>query len=56
MLLQVAMRETLANNYGYEAGTELERLSPVLSDLTIEPCPPFMEPGWLDSLKVNHET
>lgn len=56
MLLQIAMRETLATNYGYEAGTDLERVSPVLSDLTIEPCPPLMEPGWLDSLKVNHET
>ena len=56
MLLQVAMRENLARDYGYEAGTDTKRVSPVLSDLTIEPCPPLIEPGWVDSLKVNHET
>jgi formate dehydrogenase subunit beta len=56
MLLQVAMRETLARDYAYEPGTDTKRVSPVLSDLTIEPCPPLEEPGWLDSLKVNHET
>jgi len=56
MLLQVAMRETLSKDYGYEAGTDPQRISPMLSDLTVEPCSPLEEPGWLDSLKVDHET
>ena len=56
MLLQIAMRESLAKEYEYEAGTDPGRLSPVLSDLFVEPCEVYEEPGWPDSFKVSDET
>lgn len=51
MLLQISMRASLMEKYGYEAGTDRERRSPVLSDLTKEPSPGCEVPGWIDSLK-----
>lgn len=56
MLLQLSMRDVLMKNYGYEAGTDSERLSPLLSDLFREPSPKYEVPGWMDSMSVKNES
>lgn len=55
-LLQVSMMEALRKDYAYEAGTDQDRLSPILPDLFNEPHPAYTEPGWIDSMRPDHET
>ncbi len=54
-LLQVSMKEALKRDYAYEAGTEWERPSPILSDLFKEPYPAFQEPAWIDSMRTSRD-
>ncbi len=54
--LQLVMRRHLQEAYGYEAGIERERPSPVLADLRQEPLPGCREPAWIDSMGEKHET
>lgn len=55
ILLQISMRDALRESYGYEAGTNSERVSPMLSDLFEEPSPMFEDPGWIDSVRAKNE-
>ncbi|BBO74709.1 Fe-S oxidoreductase [Desulfosarcina widdelii] len=51
MLLQLPMRNALRRSYNYEAGTERERLSPLLSNYIDEPSHGISIPDWTDSLE-----
>lgn len=52
LALQLSMREILRKNFGYEAGIDPERKSPVLFDFSQEPSPERELPAWIDSLKA----
>ena len=54
MLLQLPMRAELHRSYQYEAGTESERHSPLLSNYIDEPAGGISIPDWTDSLRKNH--
>ncbi|WP_319524727.1 4Fe-4S dicluster domain-containing protein [uncultured Desulfosarcina sp.] len=51
MLLQLPLRNALRHSYGYEAGAEPERLSPLLSNYIDEPSQGISIPDWTDSLE-----
>ena len=56
MALQLSMREVLCKTYGYEAGLEPERKSPILYDLCEEPAMGQELPDWVNSLRKDGET
>ena len=56
MSLQLSMREMLRETYGYEAGLDPERKSPILFDLCREPAVGQELPGWVNSLRENDES
>lgn len=51
MLLQLPLQNALRHGYGYEAGMEPERLSPLLSNYIEEPSQGISIPDWTDSLE-----
>ncbi len=51
MLLQLPLRNALQRSHGYEAGAELERQSPLLSNYIDEPSQGISIPEWTDSLE-----
>jgi formate dehydrogenase (coenzyme F420) beta subunit len=55
LALQLSMRETLRETYGYEAGLDPERKSPILYDLCKEPAAGQALPDWINSLRKDHE-
>ena len=54
MLLQLPMRTALDCSYHYQAGTEPERLSPLLADYLQEPSEGISIPGWTESPRRRH--
>jgi formate dehydrogenase subunit beta len=56
MALQLSMREMLRETYGYEAGLDPERKSPILYDLCKEPAAGQELPGWVNSLRKDDES
>jgi len=55
LALQLSMREALREAYGYEAGLDPERKSPILFDLCKEPAKGQVLPDWVNSLRKNDE-
>lgn len=51
LYLQLSMRKTLKEKYGYEAGLDPERKSPILSDFFREPETGREYPEWINSLR-----
>ncbi|BBO72308.1 Fe-S oxidoreductase [Desulfosarcina alkanivorans] len=56
MLLQSPMQAALDHSYQYEAGTQPERQSPLLSSYIEEPSRGISIPDWTDSLEARHGT
>ena len=56
MALQLSMREMLRETYGYEAGLDPERKSPILYDLCKEPRAGQVLPDWVNSLRKDDES
>jgi ferredoxin len=56
LALQLSMREMLRETYGYEAGLDLERKSPILYDLCKEPAAGQALPDWVNSLRKDDES
>jgi ferredoxin len=56
MALQLSMREMLRETYGYEAGLDPERKSPILYDLCKEPAAGQELPDWVNSLRKDDES
>lgn len=56
MSLQLSMREMLRETYGYEAGLDPERKSPILFDLCKEPAAGQELPDWVNSLRKDDES
>ena len=56
MALQLSMREMLRETYGYEAGLDPERKSPILFDLCKEPKAGRVLPDWVNSLRKDDES
>jgi ferredoxin len=56
MALQLSMREMLRETYGYEAGIDPERKSPILYDLCKEPAAGQELPDWVNSLRKDDES
>jgi formate dehydrogenase subunit beta len=54
--LQLSMRETLRQVYGYEAGLDTEKRSPILYDLIKEPAARQVLPAWINSLENDNES
>ena len=54
--LQLSMREALKTTYGYEAGLDPERRSPLLYDLYKEPGKGRVLPDWIDTLEKGNES
>lgn len=55
LALQLSMRETLKTTYGYEAGLDPEKRSPILYDLYKEPGEGRVLPDWVSTLVKNNE-
>ncbi|HUH65201.1 MAG TPA: 4Fe-4S binding protein [Syntrophales bacterium] len=53
--LQLSMREFLRETYGYEAGLDPERRSPILYDLHREPAKGQALPDWINTLREDDE-
>jgi ferredoxin len=53
MSLQLSMRRTLQEKYDYEAGIDVEKKSPILSDFLDEPEKGREVPAWVNSLREN---
>ncbi|MBW2594503.1 MAG: 4Fe-4S binding protein [Deltaproteobacteria bacterium] len=51
LYLQLSMRKTLKEKYGYEAGLDPEKKSPILSDFLKEPETGREYPEWINSLR-----
>ena len=56
LYLQLSMRRTLREKYGYEAGLDPEIQSPVLSSSVEEPDTDREFPDWINSLRGNDES
>ncbi len=56
LALQLSMREMLRETYGYEAGLDPERKSPILYDLCKEPAAGQVLPDWVNSLRKDDES
>jgi formate dehydrogenase (coenzyme F420) beta subunit len=56
MALQLSMREMLRETYGYEAGLDPERKSPILFDLCKEPAVGRVLPDWVNSMRKDDES
>jgi ferredoxin len=56
LALQLSMREMLRETYGYEAGLDPERKSPILYDLCKEPAAGQALPDWVNSLRKDDES
>jgi L-lactate utilization protein LutB len=56
LALQLSMREMLRETYGYEAGLDPERKSPILYDLCKEPAAGQALPDWINSLRKDDES
>jgi ferredoxin len=56
MALQMSMREMLRETYGYEAGLDPDRKSPILYDLCKEPAAGQVLPDWVNSLRKDDES
>lgn len=54
MSLQLSMRKALQEKYGYEAGMDGEKKSPILSDFLDEPEKDREIPAWINSLREDH--
>jgi hypothetical protein len=50
------MREALQKTYGYEAGLDAERRSPILYDLIKEPGEGHVLPDWVNTLNKDNES
>ena len=51
MLLQLPLRNALQRSYQYDAGTEAERLSPLLANYIDAPAQGIALPDWTDSIE-----
>lgn len=56
LALQLSMREALQKTYGYEAGLDPEKRSPILYDLYEEPGKGQVLPDWVNSLDKEHDS
>jgi formate dehydrogenase subunit beta len=55
LALQLSMREVLQKTYGYEAGLDTEKRSPILYALYKEPGEGRMLPDWINTLEKSDE-
>ncbi len=55
LALQLVMRRRLMERYGYEAGLQADRKSPLLMDFECESPPGFALPSWTVSSEAPHE-
>jgi len=55
LALQLAMRRSLQEKYGYEAGLKADRRSPLLTDFEHASPPGFALPAWTASTEDPHE-
>lgn len=55
LALQLSMREALRQTYGYEAGLDAEKRSPILYDLYKEPGEGRVLPDWINTLEKSHD-
>ena len=55
MALQLLMRRRLQERYGYEAGLQADRKSPLLKDFEYEPPVGLSLPSWTLSSEAPHE-
>jgi ferredoxin len=56
LALQLSMREALRKTYGYEAGLDTEKRSPILYDLYKEPATGQIIPDWINTLGKDNES
>lgn len=56
LALQLSMREVLKNTYGYEAGLDPEKRSPILYDFIKEPANGQVLPDWINTLEIVNES
>jgi ferredoxin len=56
LALQLSMREEIRRVYGYEAGLDPEKRSPILYDLFKEPAAGQVLPDWINTLGIHDES
>jgi ferredoxin len=56
LALQLSMREALKKTYGYEAGVDAEKRSPILFDFYKEPAMGQILPDWINTLEKIDES